>query len=59
VLGKQRYGTQFNLINNQFVLFPYEGTMEELNQRRAEMGLNNEEEYLKDTKKAYHVEENH
>lgn len=57
VLGKQRYGTQFNLINNKFMLFPYEGTMEELNQRRAEMGLNNEDEYLKDAKKAYHLEE--
>ncbi len=59
ILRKQRYGTQFNLVNNEFVLFPYEGTTEVLNQRRADMGLNREEEYLENIKQAYHLEENH
>lgn len=58
IIGKQRYGTQldFDSVNNKFVPFPYEGTMEELNQRRIEMGLNSEEENLEDAKKVYHIE---
>lgn len=43
---KQRYGTQAKLVNGKFELFPYEGTLEELNKRRQEVGLPSAEEYL-------------
>ncbi len=44
---KQRYGTQFMLKDNNFLLSPYEGNIDELNQRRKEMDLGTIAEYLK------------
>ena len=50
---KQRYGTQATVSNNEVTLFPYEGSMKALNQRRYEIGFTSEEEYLAVFKKAY------
>ena len=50
---KQRYGTQVTVSNNEVTILPYEGSLQELNQKRHEAGIESEEEYLEVVKKAY------
>lgn len=50
---KQRYGTQLSLGNKEFELLPYEGSIEEINRKRSEVGLPPLEEYLKMIKQTY------
>ncbi|MBI2707282.1 MAG: hypothetical protein HYX35_03080 [Proteobacteria bacterium] len=50
---KQRYGTQAKIENNQIELLPFEGSSNNLNEHRQEMGLAPIEEYLETLKRAY------
>ncbi|MBX9786077.1 MAG: hypothetical protein K2Y08_01945 [Alphaproteobacteria bacterium] len=50
---KQRYGTQVKVEGNQVELLPYEGSLNDLNKRRREIGLESIQEYLKTLKKYY------
>ena len=50
---KQRYGTQFIIIDDKIELAPYEGSIAELNQRRKSMGLNTIEQHFEILKKIY------
>lgn len=50
---KQKYGTQFSITTNGVTLLPYQGTLEEVNKRRSEIGLEPIEEYLSSAKQMY------
>lgn len=50
---KQRYGTQAKIEGNQVKLLPYEGSFDDLNERRREIGLEPIQEYLQTLKKHY------
>jgi len=52
---KQRYGTQVNIENDSRELLPYEGTLEKVNERRHEVGLEPVEHYLEKIKSVYRV----
>lgn len=50
---KQKFGTQFEKINNDLKLKPYEGTLEEVEYRRKEIGLDPLDRYLNEAKAMY------
>lgn len=50
---RQRYGTQAKIADNQIELLPFEGSLNDLNERRCKMSLEPIEEYLKTLKKLY------
>lgn len=50
---KQRYGTQAKIMGDQIELCPFEGSLEDLNHRRREMGLEPVEEYMATLKEIY------
>ena len=50
---KQRYGTQVEEKNGNWVLRPCEGSLEEINRRRHEVGLVSVEDYLKEIRQIY------
>ena len=50
---KQKYGTQIQQKNDKWELQPFEGTLEDVNRCRREVGLNSVEDYLKMSEKLY------
>ena len=48
---KQRYGTQLSREFNKWVLWDHEGSLQQLNERRATVGLSPVEEYLQQFKR--------
>lgn len=50
---KQQYGTQASIDNGQVELLPYEGSLEEMNERRCVVGLEPVEKYLETLKTVY------
>ncbi len=50
---KQKYGTQVEEKDGKWQLMPFEGTLEQVNQRRQEVGLGSVEDYLINSKKLY------
>jgi hypothetical protein len=50
---KQRYGTQVQINDDQMELYPFEGSFEDLNNRRREMGMETVEEYMATLKEIY------
>ena len=50
---KQRCGTQAKMIDNKIELYPFEGSLEDLNQHRHEMDLGPVEDYMETLKTFY------
>ncbi len=50
---KQRYGTQVSIQNNEFTLLPYEGSLQDIDERRKEVGLEPLKDYLEKIKEVY------
>ena len=51
---KQRFGTQVNIDSTHVELLPYEGTLENVNKCRKEIGLEPVELYLQTIRRVYH-----
>lgn len=52
---KQKYGTQAQIIGDHIELYPFDGSLEELNSRRHEMDMEPIEEYMAALKKIYKI----
>lgn len=50
---KQKYGTQIQQKDDKWELLPFEGTLEDVNRCRREVGLDSVEDYLKMSEKLY------
>ncbi|AZL15071.1 hypothetical protein [Rickettsiales endosymbiont of Stachyamoeba lipophora] len=50
---KQKYGTQVILENGKCCLQDYEGSLQDVDYNRSEMGLENVEEYIKSLEEIY------
>jgi hypothetical protein len=50
---KQKYGTQIQQKDDKWELMPFEGTLEDMNRRRREVGLDSVEDYLKLSERYY------
>lgn len=50
---KQKFGTQLYIANNKLELYPYQGTLSEMDTRRKSIGLEPVEQYMNTAKKLY------